>query len=152
MLQKLILFLILNFAALGIGGLFTSKGVSSIWYQNLNKAPWTPPGWVFGLAWTVIMFCFAFYMTYATEKLENWKTLVVLFAFQWVLNVSWNPVFFKFQNMGLGLVIIIALTLVVGFILFFYAAKLKYLSLLLAPYFIWLLIATSLNGYSFFKN
>lgn len=152
MLVKTLLFLVLNFTALGIGSLFTSKGVPSAWYQNLNKAPWTPPGWVFGVAWTVIMICFAFYMAYALEKIENWKGIIILFALQWILNVSWNPVFFKFQNMGLGLLIIGALTLVIAFILFFYAAKLKYASLLIAPYFIWLLIATSLNAYTFLKN
>lgn len=44
------LFLLLNFAGLAIGGLFTGNAVSSEWYQNLAKAPWTPPGWVFGAA------------------------------------------------------------------------------------------------------
>lgn len=43
---KTIIFLILNFAALAIGGLSTSSGVTSEWYNALNKAPWTPPGWV----------------------------------------------------------------------------------------------------------
>jgi tryptophan-rich sensory protein len=53
-----LLFFILNFAALAVGGLFTGSGVSSEWYQNLDKAPWTPPGWVFGAAWPFIMICF----------------------------------------------------------------------------------------------
>lgn len=43
MIKRIILFLVLNFAALAIGGLFTGDGVPSEWYQNLNKAPWTPP-------------------------------------------------------------------------------------------------------------
>ena len=62
MVLRVIIFLVLNFAALGLGGLFTSKGVPSDWYQHLNKAPWTPPGWAFGFAWTLIMICFSFYM------------------------------------------------------------------------------------------
>ncbi|NBN98947.1 MAG: hypothetical protein EBV19_06865 [Flavobacteriia bacterium] len=44
----ILLFLFLNFGALAIGGSFTADGVASDWNQNLNKAPWTPPGWVFG--------------------------------------------------------------------------------------------------------
>jgi tryptophan-rich sensory protein len=52
MFYRLIIFLALNFAALAIGGLFTSKGVSSDWYAGIAKAPWTPPGWAFGAAWT----------------------------------------------------------------------------------------------------
>ena len=50
MVYRIIIFLVLNFGALGIGGLFTGKGVPSEWYNELNKAPWSPPGWVFGFA------------------------------------------------------------------------------------------------------
>jgi hypothetical protein len=45
---RLILFLIINFGALGIGGLLLGNPATNEWYQSLNKAPWTPPGWVFG--------------------------------------------------------------------------------------------------------
>ena len=46
MIIQLIIFLLLNFGALALGGLFTGSGVSSDWYNGLNKAPWTPPGWM----------------------------------------------------------------------------------------------------------
>ena len=52
---RFLVFLIVNFVALGLGGMFTGSGVVSDWYQQLNQAPWTPPGWVFGAAWTSIM-------------------------------------------------------------------------------------------------
>ena len=45
---KIIGFLFLNFGALALGGLFAGSGAGSNWYAELNKAPWTPPGWVFG--------------------------------------------------------------------------------------------------------
>lgn len=94
-----LVFLILNFAALAVGGLFTGSGVSSEWYQNLDKAPWTPPGWVFGAAWTFIMICFAFYMGKLWTNGAKHKSLVVrLYGVQWLLNVAWNPVFFLFSE------------------------------------------------------
>ena len=65
MIYRTILFLLINFTALAIGGFFTGKGVPSEWYINMNKAPWTPPGWVFGFAWTTIMTLFAIYMSFA---------------------------------------------------------------------------------------
>ena len=80
MIYRLIIFFLLNFGALGIGGFFTGPGVSSEWYQNLNKAPWTPPGWVFGAAWTTIMICFSIYMAFAWEKIENRNLLIGLYA------------------------------------------------------------------------
>ena len=152
MIYRLILFLALNFGALAIGSFFTGDGVSSDWYANLDKAPWTPPGWVFGAAWTTIMLCFSFYMAYTWEAVENKNWLRDLYAVQWLLNVSWNPVFFYYQNAAAGFMFIITLTLLVGYLLFYYWSVLKIKSALIAPYFIWLLIATSLNGYILLRN
>jgi translocator protein len=152
MVYRILLFLLINFAALGIGGFFTGSGVTSEWYATLNKAPWTPPGWVFGAAWTFIMICFAFYMAYAVKTVEQTNWLMGLFIVQWILNVLWNPVFFSFHNALIGLIVISALTLLVGYFFFKYRLDLKYKSLLVLPYFIWLLIATSLNAYILVKN
>lgn len=152
MIYRLTIFLLLNFAALALGGLFTGKGVPSEWYMNLNKAPWTPPGWVFGAAWTTIMICFGIYMAKAWEISDDKKMLIILFAIQWILNVGWNPTFFYFHKAFASLLIISGLTILIGYILIYYWQSLKITSLLLAPYFVWLLIATSLNAYIYFKN
>jgi benzodiazapine receptor len=152
MVLRVIIFLAINFAALGLGGFFTGKGVPSEWYQSLNKAPWTPPGWMFGAAWSLIMICFSVYMAYLWEALDNYKLLLMIFSIQWILNVTWNPAFFYFHNAILGLVIIIGLTLIVTYFLTNYWVEMKFKSLLIAPYLIWLLIATSLNAYIVMKN
>lgn len=152
MVMKVILFLIINFAALGIGGLLMGKGANSEWYQALNKAPWTPPGWVFGAAWTLIMVCFSLYMAKAWNTINNHKILILLFVLQWILNVSWNPSFFRYHEVLLGLVIISLITILIGYLLFRYVGQIKLWSIFILPYFIWLLIATSLNAYIYFKN
>lgn len=152
MIYRILIFLVINFAALGLGSLFTNTGVSSDWYANLNKAPWTPPGWVFGAAWTTIMICFAVYMSYAWDNVTNRNLLVGLFSLQWVLNILWNPVFFKLHAVLMGLIVITSLTILVGYFLFNYWSLLKNKSLLVLPYFLWLLIATSLNAYIFLNN
>lgn len=149
---RIIIFLVINFLALYIGGMFTNEGVRADWYQNLDKAPWTPPGWVFGAAWSTIMICLSVFMAFAWSEDGDKFMVVTLFIFQWILNVAWNPVFFKFQNIGGGLIIISTLTILLGYFIFHYVPVLKLKSLLLLPYFIWLLIATSLNGYIWFKN
>lgn len=152
MIYRIIIFLVLNFGALAIGGIFTSDGVASDWYANMEKAPWTPPGWVFGAAWTTIMICFAFYMAFLWIKEQNRNILIGLFLVQWILNILWNPVFFYFHNVVLGLVVICGLTVIVGYFLFHYSQELKLKSILILPYFIWLIIATSLNAYILFNN
>lgn len=149
---RIVVFLLINFLALGLGSIFTSNGVTSEWYTDLNKAPWTPPGWVFGAAWTSIMICFAIYMAYLLPAVQDKKLVIGLFALQWILNILWNPVFFHFQNVAIGLVVITALTILVGYFLFYFLPTLKLISLLIAPYFIWLLIATSLNAFILVNN
>ena len=73
---KIIGFLFLNFGALALGGLFAGSGAGSNWYAELNKAPWTPPGWVFGFAWTTIMLCFSVYMATLYTKTKSVRTII----------------------------------------------------------------------------
>ena len=150
-LMWLILFLAINFSALGIGSYLMNNGPTSGWYLTLNKAPWTPPGWVFGVAWTTIMICFSVYLSYLVNIKET-NTFWILFTIQFILNVSWNYIFFNQHAIGLALIVIILLTILVGYYLFSFLSEMKFKSLLIAPYFIWLLIATSLNAYSYLKN
>ena len=151
MTKRILVFLLINFAALAIGSLFTDTGVSSDWYQNLNQAPWTPPGWVFGAAWTTIMIFFAIYMAYLIRA-QNTKRIIFLFSLQWLLNVGWNPIFFYSQAITFGLICILLLTLLIAYFFFYFRKTLHLKTLLLAPYLIWLIIASSLNAYIYLYN
>lgn len=149
--QLVILFLIINFAALGIGSWLMNNGPKSQWYLELNKASWTPPGWVFGAAWTTIMICFSFYMASLVSLKPN-RFVIGLFSVQFFLNVIWNYIFFNKHLVNLGLITIVLLTIVVAFFLLNFRVELKYKTWLIVPYFIWLLIASSLNAYILFNN
>ena len=151
MILRTLLFLIINFGGLFIGGLFTGEGVPSDWYQNLNKAPWTPPGWVFGAAWTTIMICFSFYMVILWEKIKLNK-LLFIFISEVVLNVIWNPLFFHFKWINVALLSISLLTILIIYMAVSLRVEMRYKTLLIFPYFIWLIIATSLNGYIVLYN
>lgn len=143
---KYLIFFALNFGALALGGLFTNSGVNSDWYAELNKAPWTPPGWVFGAAWATIMLCYSIYMAIAWNRIAHWK-IGTLFGLQLILNIGWNPVFFYHRDTLMGLVVITALTLLILLKITAFSKQMRYSTILLAPYFIWLCIATSLNLY-----
>ena len=149
---RIILFLIINFGALYLGSLFTNTGVASDWYVNLAKAPWTPPGWVFGAAWTTIMICFSIYLAVLWPKVGNKRMLIGLYVLQLILNISWNPTFFDYKDPLTALFVITGLTLLICYFLYGYWPKLKWISVLIFPYFIWLLIATSLNAYIWLYN
>ena len=146
-ISRTLLFLFINFIlVLYVGNLLMNNGATSDWYLNLIKAPWTPAGWVFGFAWTFLMICFAVYLA-KLSQINNSKKLIAIVLVQYFLNIIWNYLFFNQQEIILGLIDISLLTLTVAFILFKYLPVMKYYSLLILPYLIWLLIATSLNLY-----
>ena len=151
MILRILLFLIINFSGLFIGGLFTGEGVPSDWYQNLNKAPWTPPGWVFGAAWTTIMICFSVYMAILWKKITL-KNLLYLYIAEFILNVIWNPLFFHFKWINVALLSISLLTILIIYMSVSLRVEMRYKTLLIFPYLIWLIIATSLNGYIVLYN
>jgi len=178
MIKSLITFGLLNFGGLAIGAIFTNPGVASDWYQNMQQAPWTPPGWVFGAAWTTIMVCFTIYLALLWDKLgtqgpsidkstshqasdeariesiraKNKSQLVYLYISALILNIIWNFIFFYLHQMGIAAIVISSLTLIVFFFGFRYWDQMKAKTLLLAPYAIWMCIATSLNLYALIMN
>ena len=150
---RFLVFILVNFLALAIGVWLMNNGPRTEWYTSLNQAPWTPENWVFGAAWSTIMFCFSFYMTKLSFEYEFLnKKLLLLFVVQWILNVSWNYIFFNQHLVTVGLVSITLLWLLIGYFTFEFIKKLKWYTLLILPYLIWMTIATSLNAYIVFYN
>lgn len=152
MIYRLIIFLILNFASIGLGRFLGGEGPKSEWYASINTAPWTPPGWIIGIAWTVLLICFSIYLTYLWSAVENKKLLLGLLILYYILSLVWNPIFFQYQHIVGGMLLITGLAVVVGFITFYYWSDVKLKSLLVFPYFLWLIFATSLNAYILIKN
>lgn len=153
-MKQLLLFLIfsvINFGGLAFGSWLMDNGPLSDWYTNLNQAPWTPPGWVFGVAWTLIMLCFSVYLSKLFSLVKS-KKLILVYVLQVFLNVSWNYIFFNLHQVFLALIVIVALTIVILYLFVKYKQTLKNLSYLLFPYIIWLIIATSLNAYILIYN
>ena len=148
--KLLILFLLINFGGLALGTLLMNNGPQSEWYLNLNKAPWTPPGWVFGFAWTTIMICFSIYLVKFFETINQKK--IVLYTIQVILNVSWNYIFFNIHQLAEGMLILLLLTSLIFYFFFTYKKEVENLSFLLLPYMVWLCIANSLNLYVLIHN
>ncbi|MFK8059628.1 MAG: TspO/MBR family protein [Polaribacter sp.] len=150
-LKPTILFLIINFGGLAIGSWLMNNGPMGDWYTNINKAPWTPPGWVFGAAWTLIMICFSIYLGKLFLS-ENTLKLRAIFLIQFILNVSWNYIVFNQHLVLFGLISITLLTSLLFYYFFNLSKKVKNYKYLLLPYMIWLCIATSLNLYILIHN
>lgn len=152
---RLSIFLILNFGALYVGALLMNGSpAENDWYLSLNKAPWTPPGWVFGVAWTLIMICYSIYMSFLVVnfKGELLKKLLVLYSAHWVLNVSWNWIFFHQHWVLGGAIVLVLLIVVLLLIQNNYAQRKPLYQIMLTPYILWLSIALSMNVFIFIQN
>lgn len=141
-----IVFVIINFSALAIGSWLMNQGPTTDWYINLNKAPWSPPGWLFGVAWGSVMLLFSVYMTFLIQKNKS-KKIILLFSIQFVLNILWNYLFFNQHLIVLGLLNLIFLTFLMFYFLMAFKHSIKNKRFFVLPYCIWLVLATSLNLY-----
>jgi tryptophan-rich sensory protein len=150
MWMRTFLFLVINFGALALGSVLMRNPATNVWYQQLDKAPWTPPGWVFGAAWFSIMILFSVFMARVTKVSETRKTWLVLFGIQFVLNVLWNPVFFRWHLVTFGLIVLTLLILVVSLLLKRSLQLNKWNAVFILPYLAWLFVAFSLNAYVVF--
>jgi len=142
-LLRTLVFVALNFAALGIGAFLMNEGPASDWYLNLNKAPWTPPGFVFGLAWTTIMLLFGVFM-----GLNYSRQILPAYVLHIVSNVMWNPTFFHFH---LPLTALLIFPLLLLTLIKINSINTKH-TLLLLPYYAWVAVAISLNLYIVLYN
>jgi tryptophan-rich sensory protein len=146
-----IFFLGLNFGALFLGNVLMNNGATSDWYLNLNKAPWTPAGWVFGAAWTSVMLFFSVYMTFLYQNLKTQK-VILLYSLHLLFNISWNFIFMNKHMIIFGLIDITLLTILMFYFLIAYNKILNNMRFFVLPYCIWLLIATSLNLFIVINN
>ena len=150
-LKLTLLFLAVNFSGLAIGSWLMNNGPLSNWYTNLQQAPWTPPGFVFGIAWTLIMICFSIYLGKLFTE-DNTRKIRSIFLIQFVLNVSWNFIFFNQHLVLFALINILLLTSLIFVYFFKLSSAVNNYKYLLLPYMLWLCIATSLNLYILVHN
>ncbi|MDR9394548.1 tryptophan-rich sensory protein TspO [Roseovarius sp. SYSU LYC5161] len=115
------------------------------WYERLNKPSWTPPNWLFPVAWTTLYLCMAAAGARVAMIPGNGLAMA-LWALQIALNTLWTPVFFGLRRPRAGLVVLSALWLSVAgcmvalFLLDWVAG------LLFVPYLVWVSVAAALNG------
>jgi translocator protein len=137
-----------------VGGSTTARSVGD-WYEGLDRAPWNPPGWLFGPAWTVlyVLMAVAAWLV-AREGLDDpaVRTALLLYAAQLALNLGWSLVFFGLRRPGLALVVILALLVAAAATAVAFHGISTTAACLLAPYLAWVAFAASLNAWIAFAN
>jgi len=143
-------FLVFLFACMA-AGLTGSLFPPGEWYSELNKPVWTPPNWVFPVAWP-ILYLFMSYSGATLANLESAGSALALWALQISLNTLWTPVFFGLKNLKLGLIIIFFLLVSVAICTYVFWLYAWISGLLFLPYLAWVVFAAALNAAVFKLN
>lgn len=133
-----------------------SKPAISGWYLEINKSSLTPPNYVFPIAWTTLyaLIAIAGYNIWSQNEaqISKLKLIKLLYIFQMVLNFCWSPVFFNLNRPDLAMIIILIMDISVAAIIIFAMRSIKSVSILMAPYLLWICFASYLNFYIYLNN
>lgn len=145
---------IVGLEAIGFAIGNVSGGASQEWFKHINKSPLEPPGWVFGVAWTILygLIAIAGWTLQHSKQTAQVVLMKNLYWFQMILNWSWSFVFFAYKEFGLSLLIIIVMVVSVAAIIYTASGSVKTVGYLLLPYLLWLSFATYLNYYIWSNN
>ena len=116
----------------------------SEWYDSLKKPSWTPPNWLFPVAWTTLYLCMSL-AAMRVALLPGTGQALAFWSLQIALNTLWTPVFFGLRRLGAGMVIIVLLWLAVAATMLAFWGHDWVAGLLFAPYLLWVTIASALN-------
>lgn len=128
-------------------GLITKENISP-WYQLLNKSIFTPPNIAFSIIWPIlyVMLALAGYLLWQHRHRSIVRTATFFYAAQILMNWLWTPLFFYFHLIGLSFLWIIIMAGFTLVTIYLTKDKFKLISIMLIPYFLWLVFAAYLNG------
>lgn len=116
-------------------------------YNALNKPKYAPDKKVYSKVWIFLYFLmFISFLIFYLQPLSITKILATpLFCLQFLLNLSWVPVFFKLRKIKMAFAICILLLITVILMTFLFFKMSFILGVLQIPYLMWLLLAVKLN-------
>lgn len=118
------------------------------WYAGLIKPWWTPPPFVFPIAWTILYVMMAVTLWRLWDRVapsaERGKAIAWFFI-QLAINAAWSPVFFGMQSLGGGLAIILLMAIAIVVTIQRFHPLDRTAAWLMAPYLAWVSFASILN-------
>lgn len=117
-------------------------------YAGLNLPPYSPPGSVFPIVWSILYILMGISLYLVRESngsAEDKKKGYWLFGIQLVFNFLWTLVFFVFRFYTFAAVWLAALLILTAVNIYYFALVNKTSAWLLVPYIIWLAFALYLN-------
>lgn len=141
---SLIFSLLICHAAGIVGSLFTVQAIPT-WYETIIKPSFNPPSWVFGPVWLLLYTLMGIALYLLWQKGAKRRKEIVIFYGQLFFNALWSIFFFGFHNILLALFDLILIWLLTAVLIARIWRQEKAITLLLAPYLLWLSFAAVLN-------
>lgn len=92
-----------------LSGRLSGSGYGNPWFDALAKPTIMPPGWVFGVVWTLLYIAMglALAMILNARGARGRGLAIALFVAQFALNLIWSPVFFALHQVTLAFWLIV---------------------------------------------
>lgn len=137
---SLIPFIVLVLAAASTGAQF----MPGAWYAALNKPTWTPPDWLFPVAWTIL------YLMIAIAGWLAWRAggvgpAIIIWTVGLALNALWSYLMFGRHDITLALVDVAALWIATAAFIAATWHLAPTAAYLFIPYLLWVSFAAALN-------
>jgi tryptophan-rich sensory protein len=128
-------------------GRIANSGYGNPWFDALRTPAIMPPGWVFGVAWTLLylLLGFAIALILHARGARLRGPAIGLFIAQLLLNYAWSPIFFAAHKVTLALSMITTMFVIAAAATFLFLQIRKLAALLMLPYLAWLGFAGLLN-------
>ena len=121
------------------------------WYSSLNRPPWQPPNYIFGIIWPynfMVLGIASYQVSRSLTRIENISWLV-FFGLSIFAALTWAYQFYVPHNFTLATIALVLTALLTLPVLYLTFKATLLMGLLLIPYQIWVAIAASLAwGYS----
>jgi len=129
-------------------GWLSGSGYGNPWFDGLRKPGIMPPGWAFGVAWTIlyILMGLALAMILAQPRSDRRRLALILFFVQLALNYLWSPIFFAGHDITLAKMVIFVMAALAAAAAGQFWRMRRLAGALLLPYLAWLIFAAMLNA------
>lgn len=150
---SLIIWILTSIVIGGIIGFFIKPHID-LWYATLQRSSLTPPSYLFSIVWTILYGIIGAcgWIIWSKSRCPQLTIIKTLYIIQLISNWSWSPLFFMCHATGIALMLLICIDITACMILFLCYKNIRFVSMLMIPYLLWVLFATYLNFYIWHYN
>lgn len=130
-----------------LSGRTVAAGSENLWYAGLAKPSFTPPDWLFPVAWSILylMLGVALSMVLAARGARLRWPAVAAFALQFALALAWMPLFFGAHKVSAAVMLLVAIVAAAAVTALLFWRVRRTAALLMLPYITWIAFAAALT-------